>query len=353
MSRNAVLRGELIELTAIFQDAAEEDIDPTGLKVSVYPPGNNPELGADPGDAWVYEATLADGGTGPQASAGRLVEKTSTGHYKYTLLVPDDATLGAAFDRWEGTVDLEALDETFTFTIVGGGSVGTSRLNENNIVFIQLADTIAAEDGSTLGEETTWYFTTTYNPLYSAIRRIRLDLGPLIADVPDDTINLAIFEASLQTNAISFVTSDIPNLDYLAHAKREHTACLAELTLVRGLQGSGLGNDRLSKTLADLTVSRGGLGNTLDKIVGDLRECVARWAVPVQTGANATPDTSLQPGSAIKGSTADDAIGVGREWHPTSYAGSETPAGNVFSRSITNDGTSSTRRWVRDYKRRS
>jgi hypothetical protein len=352
MSRNAVLRGELIELTAIFQDAAEQDTDPTNLKVSVYPPGNNPELGASPSDAWVYEATLTDGGTGPQASSSRLVERTSLGHYKYTLLVPDDAALGAAFDRWEGTVDLMDLDETFTFTVVGGGSVGVSQLYENNIVFVQLDESIAADDGSTLGEDYVWYFTTTYNPMYSHIRRVRLDLGPLIADVPDDTVNLAIFEASLHTNAISFVESDIPNLDYLTAAKREYTTCLAELTLVRGLQGSGLGHDRLGKTLADLTVSRGGLGSMMDKKAAELQECVARWAVPVSSGGNSTPDTSLQPGSAIKGSTADDAIGVGREWHPTSYAGSDTPLGNTFSRSRTPDGTASLRRWVRDYRKR-
>lgn len=345
MSRNAVLRGELIELTAIFQDAAEEDIDPTGLKVSVYPPGSNPELGAGPSTAWVYEATLASGGTGPQASASRLVEKTGTGHYKYTLLVPDDAPLGAAFDRWEGTVDLEDLDETFTFTIVGGGSVSTAILYENNILYVQLDDSIAATDGSTLDEDYIYYLTTTYNPMYSAIRRVRLDLGSLINDIPDDTINFAIFEASLATNANSFATS-IADGPFWAFAKREYTTCMAELTLVRALLGDRNLSAQMSKTLGDLSIARGSGLNALRDKMAQLEDCAARWQVTVQTGGEVSPDASLVPDYAVKGTVAEDAIVFNRQWESTSGLGES-------SRSAANDKVAwSTRRYLRTFRKR-
>ena len=60
-------------------------------------------------------------------------------------------------------------------------------------------------------EDYSFYFTTTYNPLYSSIRKLRLEVGAFISNVPDDTVNLAIFEACrehLTTKSIKEVTYD-------------------------------------------------------------------------------------------------------------------------------------------------
>jgi hypothetical protein len=341
--RNSAQRGESIELTAFFFDADGDYTDPTDLKVSVYPPGSNPGTGAGPGEAWVYEATLSSGGSGPQSSPSRTIEQTATGKFKYNLAIPADSDLGAAFDEWEGTIDTVEIDDVFTFTVVGGGSIGTSVLYQNNVLFIELDETIAATDGATLEQDYLYYLTTTYTPMYSAIRRLRLDLGPLISDIPDDTLNLAIFEASLSTDAFSFQESSTDT--FFLHARREYATCMAELMLVDALSGNTSLSSRMSKTLGDLSISRS--GPDILKRREQLENCAARWQVVLETGGEVSPDTSLKPVYSVKGATSDDATAVGREWEPMSTVGEgyQKPLANAYVQSTS-------RRWNRTFRKR-
>jgi hypothetical protein len=343
-NRNNVLRGQTVELVAKFLNAANELTDPADLKVSLYPPGKNPDDGAIPSDAWVFEATLSSGGSGPQSDPSRTIIRTSQGIYVYSFPVPADSDLGVGFDNWQGEIDQQELNATFDFVIVGGGSIGTTQLYNNNIIYIQLSDLIKAEDGSGLGEDKTFYFTTTYVPLYVGIRRIRLDLGPLISNVIDDTINFAIFEASLSADNNQFV-ANIVNATYLNFAKTEYVVCLAELTLVRALMGDGDISQKMYKSLGDLSVSRGGMGDALSKKAKSLEDCVARWQVVIQSGGEITPDTSLRPGHSVKGMYAEDAITVNRQWEPTSGVG-YMPGAN------TDEPTVVSRRRIRTFRKR-
>jgi hypothetical protein len=68
--RSSALRGNEIVLTAIFLDAGGDYTDPNPLatlKLSIYPPGHDPRLGAGDDVAWVIDATLDSGGSGPYA----------------------------------------------------------------------------------------------------------------------------------------------------------------------------------------------------------------------------------------------------------------------------------------------
>lgn len=346
MSRSAQLRGQQIELIAHFLDAAGEYTTPTNLKLSIYPPGKNPENeGVVLADAWVYNVTLSDPGSGPQVSS-ETIEQLGTGRYAYTFTVPGDAALGGAYDRWQGTVDLQNLDETFTFTIVGGGSVGVTQLYQNNVVFIELEKTIAASDGSTLAEDYETYFTTTYLPMYSAIRKVRLDLGSLIENIPDDTINLAIFEASLEADALSFGTVT-ENVSFFQFARRQYVSCLAEIILLNGM-GGGKGGGGKSKRLADLDVSyRGNIDDLLDKAIA----CQTRWESVLTSAGVVSPFVSQKSEYVIKGwDDPDRPDFLGRLWEPTSsYLGQDVqmPAANIKGKFTTN------RRYRRDYLHRS
>ena len=224
---------------------------------------------------------------------------------------------------------------------------GITSLYENNIIFLELDEVIAATDGSTLEEDTEYYFTTTYNPLYSSIRRVRLDLGPLIAGVPDETIYFAIFEASLLADANNFSINVSPaNVAYFNHGLREFTTCAAELTLVRGLMGESGLSDRMSKTLGDLSVSRGGAFGRLKEQASALQDCVARWGVVVRSHGNVSPDTSIRPQTAVKGNYAEDYMYVGRQWEPmSSFGEGSIPAANDVS-------YNTERRQFRTYRRR-
>lgn len=318
--RNSVLRGDIIELTAVFLDAAGDPADPTDLVFSIYPPGSNPELGAPVSEAWVYNVTLSSGGSGPEASPTKTLERTAEGYYKYAFTVPEDADLGSAFDRWEATLDLEDLDEVFNFVIVGGGSVGTTKLYNNNIVFIKLSKDIASIDGYTLGEDTYSSFTTTYDPLYSSVRQVRLDLGPFVSHLSDDTINLSIYEAGREADAFTF-QSIMANTNFFNYSRSRYTLLAAELILLRALTGDSTLTSRMSKSLGELSVSRSGNLSALKERAEEIRKELEEWRKSIMTGGDVPPGTSLRPQVSVKGSLAEDRIVVGRQWEPTSGIG--------------------------------
>jgi len=224
--------------------------------------------------------------------------------------------------------------------------VTASELYDNNIIFVQLHQSIAATDDSLLGEDVTYYFTTTYTPLYSSIRRITLDLGPILADIPSDAINFAIFEASLQADEMSFSTT-IYDLSFYNRARYQYVTCLAESILVKALLGDQRLAGRLTKTLGDLSVSRGGLAVDLRKTLAELEDCAFRWEIAVQSGGEIAPGTSLKPQYSVKGALAIDAITVSRQWHPTSGIGeiNSRPAGNIKT-------TASGRRALKTFRKR-
>jgi hypothetical protein len=301
---------------------------------------------------------------------------TSVSTFSVSSTVPEDAEYGLPLDTvsivvvFSAAVDEDTLTGAITlksetangddvmFQATGDleySSVLTSailtitldadQLYNNNIVILTLDSTVADTEGKKLASHYTTYFTTPYTPLYSSLRRIRLDLGPLITDVPDETIMLAILEASIQTTAMSFSTT-IASVEFFNFAKREYTTCLAELTLVKALLGDTGLSDKISKKLGDLNISRGGLVGLRDTLIG-LENCVATWEVSVQTGGAVTPNTSVKPETSVKGTWSQDGIVVNRQWEPT------TGIGTTNAQSSANtDVYASGRRDLRTYRNR-
>jgi len=62
---------------------------------------------------------------------------------------------------------------------------------------ITLTQDIQSEDGDTLASIVKYYFTSKYKPLYTSSLIVRSKIGPFLLDVPEDTINLAIYRESL------------------------------------------------------------------------------------------------------------------------------------------------------------
>jgi len=227
------------------------------------------------------------------------------------------------------------LDNVLTITLDPG------QLVQNSIVVVTLDKTIADTDGNMLGSDYVTYFSTTYTPLYSSLRRIRFDLGNFISGIQDETIMLAILEASIYTDAIKFATT-ISNSSFYMQAKREFTTCLAELKLLKGLSADVVSGDRMSKTLGDLSVSRTGTGNALKETMSDLQDCINYWRVVIESGGAVAPNTSLSPEYTVKGADASDAITVARQWEPTSGLGSYRSAANT---KVSNYNSSSRKRY--------
>jgi hypothetical protein len=74
----------------------------------------------------------------------------------------------------------------------------------NEEITVTIPSTIASTDGTVIGSDYSFYFTTRYNPFYIGANRIRLRLGSIIGDVPDDTINRLIYMNSQLANWWSF-----------------------------------------------------------------------------------------------------------------------------------------------------
>lgn len=74
----------------------------------------------------------------------------------------------------------------------------------NEAINVQIPSTLMATDGTSLGTEYDFYFTTRYSPFYIGANRIRLRAGSLIDDIPDDTINRLIYMNSQLANWWSF-----------------------------------------------------------------------------------------------------------------------------------------------------
>ena len=46
-------------------------------------------------------------------------------------------------------------------------------------------------------------------------------------------------------------------------------------------------------------------------------DCVLKWMLPLQTGGEVAPYSSVKPQVSVKGALAPDAIVVGRQWEST------------------------------------
>jgi len=261
------------------------------------------------------------------ASVGEVITITFTDTIDQSTV--DETTVSVRSDSPNGDSALANVTGDLDFTVVVATNtititLGPAQLYENNIVIITLDKTIADEDGNTLGTDYVSYFATTYNPLYIGLRRVMLDIGSALpSDIKDETIYLAILIASLQANALTFSTT-ITNATLYNLARAEYTACLAERMLVSGM---GLSSDRLSKTLGDLSVSRGSGGDS--SLKDELASCMVYWENTLKSGGGVAPDTSIGPQWSVKGGNADDAITVGRLWEPTTKIGHGRGAANT------------------------
>jgi len=262
-----------------------------------------------------------------------------------TIVCTDDTPIDAATVignvavRAEPATGITSLNQTtyteeldFAISVIGDNTIqivlAADQLYDNNIVVITLDKDIADTDGNTLESDYITYFSTPYTPIYTSMRRVRHELGPLVVGVGDETIMMAILQASIYVDGISF-TNVIPNATFYNLAREEFANCKAKLILVRAIASDGTFTDRMSKQLGDLTVSRGGARDGLNDTMNTLEDCLAYWKVAVQTGGEISPDGSLKPNWTVKGRDASDAITVSRQWESTTGLGSYRPAANT------------------------
>jgi hypothetical protein len=322
-----VLAGEAIGLRTRFKDDTGAYTTASGVYVHIFKPG------VDTSD--LANAFLVSG----------VPTYLGEGVFEYTYNVPFAGPVGTWQDQWVGNLTTHVISGLFQFEVVAAGqflSLG-NQLKPNNIVTITLASGIAATDGTTLGSETTLSFMTTASPAYTNIRKINLEIGGFIGDIPNEVMQTAIIEASMEADTLSFNIKNTRgyamerNDSVFNHARREYTTCLASQILLNNMNNMSL----RSKTLGDLHVEydTNGIRDAIRKV----DQCRERWIEQIMAGGFAK--AAKTPASVVKGEMDPDRPIVARSWQSTDSGGvsRRIPAAN------TRETSTNSRRYLRTW----
>ena len=286
-ARKCVQINTAVKLKMLFTDACGKPIDPAGATVTF----KNPD-GAD-------------------VAAGSQAQKIDTGYW-YVEYTP--AISGSWKDVWTVSLLGENIDFEGSFSVIAGGVVQAQPcgLEENSLIVITLDSSIADSDGNTLETDRLYSFSTEYNPWYASVEMLRMEMGPWVDLVPDDTIALAIHWSSLEANNITGVTPKSERYHYARTRFVMYDAAIKLFTMPTGVSSPGSGKQ---KQLGDLMIDNGGsLDFDLKSLIGELRSERDEWWRVVNAGGCIVPGQGLGPSSAMKGGSLKDKIQRSREW---------------------------------------
>ncbi len=279
-TRASVRVGQTGFLRAQFTDDAGLPVQATSVTVDLFDPTLDPDVDT-PTESGLTPVYLGEG--------------------VFELEITAEGPEGRWIDQWTGTIAGTSTVANLSFEVIAGGAIEaypTFGLNPNNVVEVTLSKEIASTDGTLLGEDFTFSFTTTYTPLWSSVRKVRLEIGALIKNIPDDTINLALLEASLEAEEMNW-KKELVNTTLYQHARREYVTCRASGTLLNNILGGGL---LKSKMLADFQVQYD--TQATRDLLGRVLDCADKWAGQLVAGGGA--NVSRNPRMVIKGDLDPD-----------------------------------------------
>jgi len=164
-----------------------------------------------------------------------------------------------------GAVIWEQLDLPFSyqFVITVEAGVGSTSLLTNG-----------------LPTDHIYYFVTELEPMWATITIIRLNIGPYIRGVPDDTIARLIYELSWLARRLYYdqygVWLPIDDIDRVPAAIIQYIICKAKLDALDAAFADYTGSgSAVSKTLGDFKVDRGSVGgNPLASLRKKYEQCI-------------------------------------------------------------------------------
>lgn len=333
-NRNGVLTGESITLKVVVTDDSgclrDTDVLPD---VYIYDQSVDVDTIQAEIDAAIFTSALA----------GPLVPTLiSTGFYEITYVVPSGSSEGTWHDVWVGTLDTVGVSAIQAFEVTVGADLSDQSLENNQMVVVELDALIANVSGTnSLGEDVILSFATTYNPFYASCELVRMEAGPWIGYLPEDTLALMIHWASREADCIA------PNARCTKKFKEArarfviYDAALKALTLPGGLYLSGLNAGAGdSKKLGELSITKGkdpsnitsgGVDlDTLKYIRGKREE----WWRVVNAGGCIVPGEGLGPSYAVKGRFDPDKRLTGRLWESPDRYHYQVPTVNTRVRRV-------------------
>jgi hypothetical protein len=323
--RRSVRAGNSINLRAQMLDDLQAGATASGVSVYIFNPENTTT------DYLISEADYFGNPT-----------HWENGIFEYSFTPPDESESdGIWTDLWYGTINEQTVSGIFTFEVSANGTFQSiaGQLNPNNIVNVKLYSGIAATDGSELQSDYEFSFLTEVAPKYTDLTKVMIEVGSAIDGLSDMTIYLAILEASLEANAMTFNTTT-QNTTFFNHARREWTTCRAAAMLASNVRGRYF---LKSKNLGDLQVSydNGSLDDLLDRIAA----CLENWKPQLISGGYGTRD----PAMFIKGWNDPDRPTPGRLWISNQDGDYFTRNMPVSNRKVRPNGK---RRWKEGYTKR-
>lgn len=302
MSRSGILGGNTIDLRTILVDDSGVPVSADALPtVYIYDPSVDAETIDAEIEAGVFTSAIANG----------TATLLGTGFYEFSYAVPSAAEEGTWVDVWIAELETVELSNIQNFIVTSGATFTVQTLAKNQLIEIFLGKEIADLTGELLlGEDITLTFTTQYSPFYTNVESVRMEGGPLLNYIPDDTIALMIFWASLEADYIKPpVVCDEAKFCFARARYAIYDAALRALmspggSFVNGMHSVSGG----SKSLGELSIKKGSSGNSgslsggLDpdtfKYLKGLKD---EWWRVVNSGACIVPGQGFEPTSAIRG----------------------------------------------------
>ena len=317
-----VTAGGLISLRIQFKDDLGVPSEAENVKVFIFEPG----VGTSDNSLAVVPA-----GSDPIYLGEGVYE------YQYTSAC---TPVGDWSDKWVGDLPCQAgLTATLTFSVTAGTSEVVSfegsQLAGNNLVTVTLLPGIASTTGETFAEAIEVEFLTKLSPYYSSTTKVKLEVGSLIAEIKELTNAMAILEASIEADALTFAPTEL-NTDLFKHARREYVTAASAFRLVSNVGGNLL----KSKILGDLSVTYD--TESHKETLQHLQDMMRKWGDQLMTGGGAK--AVKNPRLVVKGSRDLDKPVFDRMWEGTGT--NKRPIANSATETVTE------RRSLRTHKKR-
>ena len=317
-----VTAGDLISLRIQFKDDLGVASEAQNVKVFIFQPGVDTSDNANAIDAVGFDPIYLGEGV-----------------YEYQYTSPC-TPVGDWADKWVGDLTCQpGLTATLAFSITAGTSEVISfegpQLSNNNLVTITILPGVASTTGEAFSEAVELEFFTTLSPYYTSTTKVKLEVGSLVTEIKDLTSAMAILEASIEADALTFSPTEI-NSELFKHARREYVTAASAFRLVSNVGGNLL----KSKTLGDLSVTYDTESHkdTLEY----LQEMMRKWGDQLMAGGGAK--VIRGPRMVVKGSRDPDKPTFDRMWEGTGT--NKKPVANSSKESITG------RRSLKTHKKR-
>lgn len=125
-------------------------------------------------------------------------------------------------------------------------------------------------------------FTSRYTPLYSTAKIVRNDLGDLLTNITDDTINFSIWQTSLLVTEIATddsFTNGVPNF-----AVKQYVRYQTEYNILRKILlilAANAGDE--TKTLGEFSVIKGTKAPYVKDLLGTIGAELKKWEAAIST----------------------------------------------------------------------